>query len=163
MSPIVPASRTWEPLPGESSKAYKMFLVYRDLGPSRSQVDAWRSCTGRPPRAEVNSENAPGHVKAWGTEHSWVQRAKDWDAHIARETEIGTIEGIRAMKQGNFAAALKLQQVALAALEGLKPGDITPGEITRMLVEAAKMMNKAHGEADVTVELSPQFYFPVSD
>lgn len=63
----------WERQPGESSRAYEAFLVYRDMGPRRSQravaekVAKSRQLIGR-----------------WNAENKWVERVRQFEIHEDR-------------------------------------------------------------------------------
>lgn len=68
--------RPWDRQPGESSKAYEAFCVYRDAGTERTQLLV---------------ENALGKSKAlvsrWAGAHDWVARSRAWDSMPARAVQ----------------------------------------------------------------------------
>jgi hypothetical protein len=74
--------------PGESPAAFAAFLCYRDLGPGRSVVEAYRQRTGK-----GSAKQASGEWNAWAVRFGWAERAAAHDAHMeairqrAREAE----------------------------------------------------------------------------
>ena len=70
----------WHQQSGETDKAYRAFLVYRDLPPrdrSRQRAASELYGKGEPfnPR-----KPAPGKITLWMHQHHWRERASAWDA-----------------------------------------------------------------------------------
>lgn len=69
-------SEPWKPFPHESSRHYRLFQTYRDLGPERSLskvVEKWKGVDGA-------SESTLFKLSSrW----RWVDRARAWDHHQA--------------------------------------------------------------------------------
>lgn len=104
----------WDQLPGEDNTAYARFLMYRNLGPTRSLRKAYQhylrvydGFTGGTKRL-----NIPGNWHANCADHFWVSRAAAWDIrnlstygnrlaclHVATITRM-------AQKNARFAARL---------------------------------------------------------
>jgi hypothetical protein len=73
-------AETWDRQPGESEEAYRAFCVFRDMGPDRELIGAYRSTRGTaggPPRDRAR--NTPGRWKTWAADHEWRRRALAWD------------------------------------------------------------------------------------
>lgn len=66
----------WERQPQESSHAYNMFCMYRDMPPSERSYKALILALGK-------SKNNK-HIHLFGSDHKWVPRAAAWDFHIER-------------------------------------------------------------------------------
>lgn len=66
--------RAYDRLPDESSKAYDAFVVYRDLGSSRSTD-------------QVSQKTSKGIalIQRWSASYNWVERAAAYDDHIEAE------------------------------------------------------------------------------
>ena len=60
-------------LEGETSKAFRAFVLYRDLGPERTIDAAFALGGGR----------ASGGWKHWSSRHAWVARAGAFDDAVA--------------------------------------------------------------------------------
>jgi hypothetical protein len=65
-----------ERLPGESEKAYRSFLAYRDLGPGRTL-------------AKLHASPPPGRrpvvfrqLEELSSRHRWQERCRQWDAAV---------------------------------------------------------------------------------
>lgn len=68
----------WERQPNESARAYSAFCTYRNLGPKRSVLRAWRLRTG------CEKAAVPGNWNYWRAEHDWKKRAETYDAEMER-------------------------------------------------------------------------------
>jgi hypothetical protein len=71
------ATPAWLQLPGESAKAYAAFCLYRDLGPKRSLVKAYRLQTGH------EQATISGLWNTWRRKHRWADRAEAFDREAA--------------------------------------------------------------------------------
>jgi hypothetical protein len=65
----VPDIDPWERQPGETSKAYAAFCVYRDLGQARSL----RTTAEALSRSEAL-------LKGWSSKWNWPERSRAWDS-----------------------------------------------------------------------------------
>ncbi len=81
MDTTVLNGRPWDRREGESEPAYIAFLVYRNLGPSRSIDRAYRQFKqGKCERTAVpRRTSAPGNWGDYSVRFDWVQRARAWD------------------------------------------------------------------------------------
>lgn len=113
--------------PDETSKAYTAFCAYRDLGPRRSLLEAYRATYDRP-----RATTLPGHFTNWSTKYSWVERVRAWDDHEAQELA-KTREGARAEARAVFADHAK--SLAEQLVEIALGGDGTSPQV-RALVQA---------------------------
>ena len=66
----------WERLPGESSKAYACFCLYRDMGEERSLR---RLAQGGECRAHR------GQLERWSSRWRWVERCQEYDDYLERQ------------------------------------------------------------------------------
>jgi len=80
-----PAQNPWQQLPGESIKAFRAFVVFRDLEPKERSLQRVSSeCTRSIPL-----------IKRWSAKWSWTERAQAWDNH----QELKRLEARIAEKQ----------------------------------------------------------------
>lgn len=108
--------RAYDRLPDESSKAYDAFVVYRDMGVSRTVE-----------KVQASLNKTSGYLRQlyeWSRVYDWTDRAAAWDDHIEaearklverdairrkadmlkRHAEIGRFmqsKGVEYLKQGN--------------------------------------------------------------
>lgn len=68
----------WDRQPKEPGDAYHAFCAYRDMGPERNVVDAFRQTTGNPSANQAN-----GSWNRWATQFQWRARAMSWDHHTS--------------------------------------------------------------------------------
>lgn len=71
------APDSWDQLPNEPKEAFAAFVVYRDLGPTRGVVEAYRQSRGKP-----GAKQATGTWNGWAKRYRWAPRAAAWDAKI---------------------------------------------------------------------------------
>lgn len=67
----------WEKQPNETSKSFKAFTLYRDLGESRSIEQAWILYR----KGKKRVKKFAGYFGKWSTDFNWVSRAQAFDAH----------------------------------------------------------------------------------
>ena len=79
MAKIPKTKRYYEPIPGETHKAWLAFCTYRDMGYMRSLDRAWRQMTGK-----ENGRHAR-HWATWSVKNHWVSRCEAYDIAIMRE------------------------------------------------------------------------------
>ena len=71
----------WHQQPGESDKAYRAFLIYRNLSEGRTLAGAWEALSGR------RRGTVPGHVKRWSIKWDWVARGRAWDRQLQERSD----------------------------------------------------------------------------
>lgn len=136
--------KPWERQPGESTRAYSAFLVYRDLGPQRSLRKA--SEIIYPRYRQRGTTGPPGRIVLWSGQFKWHQRAEAWDAYLRRLKEDEERRAIKEMAERHARAAVGFQQKALERLLAMKPGELKPKEVLAFFIEAAKLERLSRGE-----------------
>jgi hypothetical protein len=144
-------SAAWERLPGESSKAYAAFCLYRDLGPRRSIEEASRLYHGKPtldgaPRDTARGRRASGLIRRWAERWNWIARAGARDEADEQAKRRKHLEAVEEMAERHAREALMLQNKAVERLRLLRPEELKPRETLSFLVEAAKLERLARGE-----------------
>lgn len=132
----------WERLPGEPSRAYAAFCLYRDMGLSRTldKVAAqFHPGSGRRKRA------ATGRIQEWSRKWRWVERAQAWDDEVDRRKREAQLKAIEEMNDRQAREATILQQKALERLKDLMPEELTPGQALDYIIEAARLERTARG------------------
>lgn len=67
----------WERTPEESNQAFRAFCSYRDLGPTRTTLAAYRLQKGNP-----QAKKPSGCWCGWSVKYKWPERAKLYDDHM---------------------------------------------------------------------------------
>jgi len=127
----------WERVPGESSKAYEAFCIYRDLGVDRS--------------IEKTAKNRlkPGSyswLRNWSSKYNWVERARAYDDYLEREKRKEQEKAILEMVERHTKEAMALQQKALERLKSLDPNELSTRDVLNYLMEAMKLERLSRGE-----------------
>lgn len=78
MGKIPVTKRYYEPIPGETHKAWLAFCTYRDIGHSRSLDKAWQEMMGK------NGRHAR-HWARWSSKNHWVSRCQAYDNAVMKE------------------------------------------------------------------------------
>jgi hypothetical protein len=136
------SSPPWERQPGESSRAFGAFCVYRDLGPRRSLRAAAEKYYQRSSLAVLRQCNT------WSSAFRWVERASAWDRHLDAEARRAQEEARRDMAERQAREARALQAKAVERLKVLRPEELGPADVLRYFVEAAKLERLALGEPE---------------
>lgn len=66
----------WDRQPGETSKAYEAFAIYRDMGADRTVRSVAEALT-----------KSDQLIRGWSTKHGWVARAAAWDSMPGRAVQ----------------------------------------------------------------------------
>lgn len=147
----------WDRQPGESTKAYEAFAIYRDLGPARSvrrvsqQLGKSRTLIGR-----------------WCTDYDWVKRCEAWDAEqdrIARQEMLADMAATRKKQRKN---AKRMQERGMEFLESVVAGEPALKDIVQLLKVGMEQERIALGDVGEVIEernggepVSPvQIYIP---
>lgn len=115
----------WDRLPGETSRAYEAFRLYRDAGPRRVLADA--------------TTTSVDMAQRWSKQWSWPARAVAWDDESARIEDQDRLDALRTMHGNHARAAKALQGFALSALQGLDAQSVTAADIARLFELGAKL------------------------
>ena len=82
-------TKAWDRLPNERSKAYELFCLYRDMGPSRS-LQKLRQTNSLPLSLR--------QLERYSANYDWVARAQAFSDHIfalkLKEREKRILEGV---------------------------------------------------------------------
>lgn len=138
----------WERQPHEPALWFGRFAVYRDLGPARSVMEAWRIDKHR--RGNTSKAKSPNN--SWYTramEWEWDKRATAYDAYMDHQKLLARQEEIRLKREAEAEAREESRQQRRQILTGFlgklaqslnafEADDATLNELTRatqMVVE----------------------------
>jgi hypothetical protein len=95
----------WERQPGETSKAFSCFVVYRNLGAERSVSKVAQS---------PNIGSTPSTLSKWAENYRWVERARAYDNMLDRVKVAEERRAIEEMTRRHIKAGQALQKVGEA-------------------------------------------------
>jgi hypothetical protein len=135
--------RDWDRQPGESSKAYSHFCLYRDMGPDRSlrKVPTLSEC-----RAVV------GQLWRWSSKWRWVQRCEKYDDYLEYQDRLRQEKERRQMRDRHAKMAVLAQNIAVEGLKNLlakvQDGEqgVAPADLTRLLDTGVRVERLSRGE-----------------
>lgn len=130
----------WDRQVGESARAYAAFIVYRDLGDSRSLAKVGQRWGRKPARSLICR---------WSSRHAWVARVAAWDHHERRVADDARREErlrlVREMEERHLAIAIAFQSRIVASLQAVDPMRLSPSDMVGWLATAVKVERLALG------------------
>ncbi len=146
LKPVIPDDETpldpWDRQPGEPSKSFAVFVVYRDMGARRSLRAACKSFYGGEYAA-----NKLRNAQEWSRHWDWVKRVAAWDNFLDREARISQIEAVREMNRRYANTARAMLSKALLGIKHLDPDELEATDIARLAELANKIERLCFGEA----------------
>lgn len=136
----------WARQPGETSRAYAAFCIYRDMGPKRGLRETARRYY------RDKSRTKPGQIEVWSVKWNWVARCEAWDDFQDRLARERQTEEIQAMRDRQAKLGVAMQSVAGLGLQEFAPSEATGHEIVRLAAEGTKIERLARGEVTEIVE-----------
>ena len=100
----------WERQPGETEKAYEAFLIYKNQGPGRSQIEVAR-------KLQKSTRLITSWVKRW----DWKNRVTLFDRDVERKAKAEEEKARKDMIKRHIKYSLAVQSKAIQGLEKLKP------------------------------------------
>ena len=91
-------------------------------------------------------------IGRWSATYRWVERVAAYDADVQKKAHAEAVKKRRKMANRHISIALKLQEKALQALEGMDPSEIDPKNLVAFIREATKLErdNRMEIEADTS-------------
>jgi hypothetical protein len=136
--------RAWDRLPGESSKAYHHFCLYRDMAASRSL----RQMAGVPGCTSVRRQ-----LNRWSSRWQWVERCRQYDEHLEYQLRTQQEKERREMSKRHARIAMLGQNILVKGMEELlakvQSGqhNLVPSELARLMDVSVKVERLARGES----------------
>lgn len=136
----------WDRRSGESTKAYRAFCAYRNLGTDRSLDRA------------LDVVLADGHkgvlstFKRWSAKNDWVDRAAAWDVEVDRKARRQLEKDRVAAQKRHMEAGRALFNQGVLGLDKKEPVELTPKDVVTFIVEGIRIERQALGEPSEVVE-----------
>ena len=134
----------WDRLPGESSKAYHHFCIYRDMAANRSL----RQMAGIPGCTSVRRQ-----LNRWSSRWRWVERCQQYDDYLEYQLRAQQEKERREMSKRHAKIAMLGQSILVKGMEELlakvQSGEhnLAPAELARLMDVSVKVERLARGES----------------
>jgi len=147
MIELTEGKAVWDRQEGESSRAYRAFCWYRDLGADRSIHKAYQEFIRTRKRLKTDQNiRVSAKWKEWATKYKWVERAEAYDDYIEREKRKQNEEAIFEMYRRQAETAVSLQRKLKERLENLKPEELSPNDLIRWFEISTRIERESRGE-----------------
>jgi len=148
----------WDRQPGESSRAYAHFCLYRDMGVSRSLrvLEKVDGCT-----------SGYRQLGRWSSRWQWVERCQDYDDHLQRQDRLRQEKERKDMLTRHGKIAVLGQNLVVKGIEKLladvKQGkrELSASDASRLLDVAVKIERLSRGEPTEISELGGSDEHPI--
>jgi hypothetical protein len=111
----IPASQSpsrfveeWERQQGEPPRAWKAFVIYRDMGDDRGVVKV---------RDVAGGIYKHSTLLGWAEKFRWVERARAWDNYVDRRRQAAFLKEQEEMARRHITTGRKLQDVGLSYVD----------------------------------------------
>lgn len=131
----------WERQEKETTKQFEAFQLYRDMG-----IDRSIRAVGR----QLGKSMAL--MSRWSSANNWVERCAAWDREQDRLNIIQQQKDIAKMRKNHANIASAMLVTAAKALQQMKPEDIKPQDVSRMVEVASKLERISRGDIGEVVE-----------
>lgn len=140
--------KPWERMPGETSKQFEAFSIFRDIGPSRSISEV----------ANLWSESgATSRLREWARKNKWHQRVIDYDEHMDRIIVVSHEEEIKKMVVRHAREAKLFQSKVHERLEKIDPDELKPHELIKWYETAVRIERLSLGVPTESIKQEQEF------
>lgn len=134
-------AKPWERQEKESDKAFEAFVIYRDMGVSRSYS-----------KVAEKLQKSDTLINRWGRTYNWTERAGAWDDELDKETQKAQRKEIAKMRQRHADLASQMLEKAANALRFIPEVEIKASDISRMVDVASKLERLSRGDVGEVIE-----------
>lgn len=132
------AATQWAKQLGESLQSFEAFKVFRNLPPGTRSL----------PRVASECTKSISLIRRWSAEHSWFDRAEEWDAFQDKVALDSQLRAVQDMNRRHVQMSMSLQTKALRRLENMNPDELSPTQLLTYLLEATRLERLARGEPE---------------
>ena len=140
----------WERQPGEPNRWFGRFERFRMAGSARSIQNTVNE--EKASKGQKKPAYAPGSWRQAADRWRWRERAELWDEHERQQIRATHAKEIAEMNATHVREAKALQAKAIERLRTLGAEALTPNDVLRIIVEAAKLERTARGEPEVITQ-----------
>src|SRR2546427_6116994 len=151
-------TQEWDRQPGESSKAYAHFCLYRDMGQERSL----RKVAG-----DAKCISKVAQLRRWSPKWRWVERCQKYDEHLLLQDRLRQEKERKDMTTRHAKIAVLGQNLVVKGIEKLVADveqgkrDLSASDASRLLDVAVKIERLSRGEPTEISELGGSDEHPV--
>lgn len=127
----------WDRRPGETPKAYAMFIEYRDQGRFGHSLRQLAAREGSTKLAQLG---------LWSRTHDWVDRVGAYDDYLDRQAQVEQVEQVKAMRRRHAALGYQLHDIAAERIRAINIEKLTVREALLIAELAIKIERQARGE-----------------
>lgn len=131
---------SWQRWDNEPEKAWRVFTIYRGMGPRRSIRKAAQEYYGGG-ESTVKARSLERLSSKW----QWVERCRAFDDYEDHQKLLARREAIEKMEERHASIAVQAQVKALERLNTIDPNNLSSMDVLRYLVEAIKLERLARG------------------
>jgi chromatin segregation and condensation protein Rec8/ScpA/Scc1 (kleisin family) len=152
--------REWDRQPGESSRAYAQFCLYRDMGQERSLR---KLAAGGKPAANLRQ------LEHWSSRWKWVHRCQKYDDYLAYQDRLRHEKEREQMNDRHAKIAVLGQNIIVREMESLLAkaqsggAQMTPADVARLMDVTVRVERLARGEPSESHEVTGPGHGPVLD
>lgn len=131
----------WERQPGETTKQFEAFAIYRDMGMDRSLSKVARELS-----------KSKQLLTRWSSANNWVDRCEAYDVEQDRLLRAQQQKDIKNMRKRHAKIAEAMLIKAANALKAIPDEEVKAGDISRMVDIASKLERISRGDVGDVVE-----------
>lgn len=135
--------KEYERIEGETTKQFEAFVVYRDLGITRSLREVVKKL-----------DKSLALIGRWSSANNWVERVKKYDDDMDRAAILENEKKRRDMVKRHANQAMMFQSKILERLNSLNPDELSPSDLIRWFTEAVKIERLSRGESTDIAEVT---------
>lgn len=134
--------KIWEKRENESTKAFRVFTIYRNLPPSeRNFTNAYIIAYKRDSNLYRDGiKKVPGHIRKWSVDYEWSKRAAAWDAYRDAQTEQKRLEEWADFQENSIKYAKGLISKGAQRILEISPSEIPAAVLDKWLQNMYKIM-----------------------
>jgi hypothetical protein len=132
----------WDRRPGETPRAYALFIDYRNQGAHKRSLRALAS--------NATATNLR-QLATYSKQYDWPDRVGSWDDYLARQDQIEQVENVHAMRRRHAALGFQMLDIAAERVRAINIEKLTVREALMLADLGIKIERQARGEA-VTID-----------
>jgi hypothetical protein len=134
--------KIWEKRDTESARAFRVFVVYRNLPPSeRNFVTAYALAYKKNLKEYHDGiKKVPGHIRKWSVDYDWVKRAEAWDAYRDKQTEQKRIDEWKDFQEDSIKYARGLISKGAQRIIDISTAEIPAAVLDKWVLNMYKLM-----------------------
>lgn len=130
--PNRPRDDPWERQKGESAQAYEAFVIYRDMGPDRSQRAVSQKCS-----------KSISLIRRWSSANNWQERVRAFENSRDEADRREALKKLKETNDYNIRLAAQLKRKAVSAMILLSDDKMSAKDIALFIDKAVSIEREA--------------------